>query len=77
MKVKTVIALLEKMQSPEEDIVICWWDRKCFEDSIDQQVWDEHVEIIEGRVDWGYMWEQINTAFEDTIKFKDTIKISK
>jgi len=62
MKVKDAIKLLKENCNPEEEIIIAWWDRSCFNRMTDNE-WSEATEAGDD-MDWSSTQEDLTMAIE-------------
>ena len=52
----------------DEQVFIAWWeygDGESWPEWLTQELWDELVYIVEGRIDWSYTHEAICYGFEE------------
>ena len=63
MRVKDAIKLLKENCNPEEEIIIAWWDRSCFNTMTDDE-WGEASEAGDD-MDWSGAHEDIEREIEE------------
>jgi hypothetical protein len=66
MKIKNLIAIMQKMPNQDEEIIVTWWEKEMFDGLNDQYVTDEQWGNAEDEV-MNMDWSDIDGMIEQTI----------
>jgi hypothetical protein len=72
MKIKDAIAVLQKM-NPEEEVIIDWWDRRCFTRVIGDTRADDEIPFEHCWIEVVHEWEDMQTQNNLTDEIWDWI----
>jgi hypothetical protein len=72
MKIKDAIAVLQKM-NPEEEVIIDWWDRRCFTRVIGDTRADDEIPFEHCWIEVVHEWEDMQTQNSLTDEIWDWI----
>jgi hypothetical protein len=67
MKIKNLIAIMQKMPNQDEEIIVTWWEKEMFDGLNDQYVTNEQWENAEDEV-MNMDWSDIDGMIEQTIR---------
>ena len=66
MKIKNLIAIMQKMPNQDEEIIVTWWEKEMFDGLNDQYVTDEQWGNAEDEV-MNMDWSDIDGKITQTI----------
>ena len=66
MKIKNLIAIMQKMPNQDEEIIVTWWEKEMFDGLNDQYVTDEQWGNAEDEV-MNMDWSDIDGMITQTI----------
>lgn len=66
MKIKNLIAVMQKMPNQDEEIIVTWWEKEMFDGLFEQGVTDEQWLNAEDEV-MNMDWSDIDGMIEHTI----------
>jgi len=67
MKIKNLIAIMQKMPNQDEEIIVTWWEKEMFDGLNDQYVTNEQWENAEDEV-MNMDWSDIDLMIVQTIR---------
>jgi hypothetical protein len=69
MKVKDLIAQLEKYHDPEEHIIVAYWQQEAFPD-VEGEHWNDLADTATDDMDWSRAHEEIGWFMDETMHYE-------